>query len=237
MGKKHSSPLPALLGLAGAAAAYAFVIRPRVVQRWGASDEEVQASRPGDELIPRPRLASTRAITLQAPPEQVWPWLVQIGYQRAGWYSYDGLEEAADVADFVDGTTSARRIVPELQSLAPGDRILTHPGNGFTVDRVEPNRMLVLRARINPRTGQTADLDQPLDGDCYDVTWTFYLDQPAPCQTRLVTRFRADYPEVTWMKIASPAGLEPVIFLMERKMLLGIKERVEMDLLPCPEDA
>jgi hypothetical protein len=212
------------------AAGYTLVVRPRIVQRWGASDEEVSCRMPGDELVPDARLVSTRAITIQAPPEQVWPWLVQIGYQRAGWYSYDTFEEWADVANFVDGPSSSRRIVPELQNLRPGDWIYTHPDGGFLVDTVEPQRMLILRTQIHPRTGQTVDLNQPLDGATYRVSWAFQLSESGPGQTRLVIRFRAAYPSKTWLVVASPVVLEPVVFLMEQKMLKGIKERAESSL-------
>ncbi len=212
--------------LASAVAGYIYYVRPRIVQRWGATEEEAAAALPGDELIPHPRLASTRAITIQAGPEKVWAWLVQIGYGRAGWYSYDALEEAAGVAEFAGGKTSTREILPQFQTLAAGEQILTHAEGGFIVDRAEPAKLLVLRTKINARTGQTADLDQPLEGDVYSSSWAFYLNETEG-GTRLVARFRMDYPQVTWMQVVSPAVLEPVVFLMEQKMLKGIKERAE----------
>jgi hypothetical protein len=94
---------------------------------------------PLDELIHTPRVKTTRAITIQAPPQAVWPWIVQIGYGRAGWYSYDFLEQAVGAGDFVEGG-SAQRIVPELQNLKVGDVIPAAPAPylGVVVQVVEP---------------------------------------------------------------------------------------------------
>ena len=102
--------------------------------RWGATDEEVRRPMPGDDLLPD-AASTTRAITITAPPEQVWPWLAQLGYGRGGWYSYDWIDN--------DGQPSADRILPELQQLQVGDQILMLPGMGPRVREVEPNRYFV----------------------------------------------------------------------------------------------
>src|SRR5919201_6031965 len=81
--------------------------------RWGATDGEVRASMPGDELVPKASFNATRAITIQAPPERVWPWIVQMGYRRAGFYTYALLDNA--------GYESAARVVPEYQDPKVGD--------------------------------------------------------------------------------------------------------------------
>jgi len=230
--RPFSSCLTALAGfsalLGGLAAAYAYFVRPRIVQRWGASDEEVSGAMPGDAVLREARLQNTRAVTIEAPPEVVWAWLAQIGYGRAGWYSYDELEEAVGVAEFSDDGKSANQILPQFQEIKAGDQIPTHPGGGFIVDRAEPGRALVLRAKIDPRSGQTADLDEPLAGDLYSVTWAFRLEELEPGSTRLTTRFRVGYPvEAPLLRYGAPFALEPAAFVMERKMLLGIKERAE----------
>ena len=105
------------------AGAYALVFRPRML-RWGASDEEVRQPFPGAELVPGGQRGATMAVTIDAPPSRVWPWLVQMGYGRAGWYSYDQID--------MDGE-SADSILDEHQDLAEGDRMPTHPGGGFEV--------------------------------------------------------------------------------------------------------
>lgn len=117
-------------------AAYAKWIRPRQLT-WGARPEEVDRSLPGDDLVVRPTFNATRGISIQAPPEQVWPWLVQVGLGRAGWYSYDLLDNP--------GRRSSRRIIPELQHLAPGDIVPMGPGGqGLPVHALDPPRTMIL---------------------------------------------------------------------------------------------
>ncbi len=99
-------------------------------RRWGATPNEVAMAMPGDNLLPAPAGQTTRAVTIGAPPSAIWPWLVQIGYGRAGWYSYDRIDN--------DGRPSATRIVPELQELDAGDRIEMVPGMGPTVRWLDP---------------------------------------------------------------------------------------------------
>jgi hypothetical protein len=102
--------------------------------RWGATDEDVHRAMPGDDLIPN-AASTTRAIPVAAEPEQVWPWLVQLGYGRAGWYSYDWIDN--------DGWPSADRIIPELQTLKVGDQILMLPEMGPRIRGIQPNRYVV----------------------------------------------------------------------------------------------
>ncbi|MDP4510066.1 hypothetical protein [Nonomuraea turcica] len=130
----------ALLGQAAGLVAYAMFVRPRLL-RWGATREEVHDPLPGDAAIPLPHIVATRAITIDAPPEAVWPWLVQMGgYTRAGWYGYDAIDNG--------GMPSARRIIPELQKLDVGDLLLTsRSGTGYRVELVERERALVLAIR------------------------------------------------------------------------------------------
>jgi hypothetical protein len=167
--------------------------------RWGATGEDVRRSMPGDEVIPGAH-STTRAITIQAAPEEVWPWLVQIGYGRAGWYSYDWIDN--------DGRPSADRIVPEFQQLRVGDQIVMVPGMGPRVRAVEANRWI-------------------LSGDEETGTWCLALYPAADGITRLVSRWRQDWPitpaTLFWILISDPGA-----FLMERKMLKGIKERAEL---------
>src|SRR2546422_155339 len=103
----------AVAGL-GALGLYFRVLRPMQL-RWGATDDEVQRALPGDDNVPQPTFNATRAVTVDAQPEEIWPWLIQIGAGRAGWYSYDLLDNL--------GHPSAERIIPEFQQLAVGDLI------------------------------------------------------------------------------------------------------------------
>ncbi len=175
---------------------YQFLLRPRMA-RWGATDEEVDRAMPGDELL-EDAGSVTRAITIAARPELIWPWLVQIGFGRAGWYSYDWIDN--------DGRPSADRIVPELQDLRVGDRVLMAPEMGPTVRMIDPNRHLLC----------AGDRD----------TWCLGLYPVDDRRTRLVSRWREHWPRtpatIFWLLISEPGS-----FIMERKMLLGIKARAE----------
>ena len=186
--------------------AYLLVIRPWHL-RWGATDEEVSQPMPGDGIVEHPHLNATRAITIEAPPEAVWQWLVQMGQGRAGFYTYDRIENLASM-----NIHSADRILPEFQHLEVGDIIPTDPnGEGFTITALEPNRSLVMVAGT-PRMGH--------------VSVATVLEPVDERSTRLATRLRARF------SLAS-AGLpfflifDPGDFVMMRKMLLGIKERAE----------
>jgi hypothetical protein len=176
---------------------YRFAVQPWQ-HRWGATDEELRRVMPGDEVISQAN-STTRAITIGATPAKVWPWLVQIGYGRAGWYSYDWIDN--------DGRPSADRIVPEFQDLGVGDQILMVPGMGPRVRALEPNRWL-------------------LSGDEETGTWCLALYPTLDGSTRLVSRWRQDWPitpaTAFWILISDPGA-----FVMERKMLKGIKERAE----------
>ncbi len=196
------------LGLAaGGAAAFAlyrWVIRPWHL-RWGATDEEARRAMPGDDLVPKPDIAFTRAITINAPARTVWPWLVQMGYRRAGWYSYDRFDN--------DGI-HVHRIIPELQTLAVGDVMLTGPGGGFRVEAIEPGRLLVLK------------IDRASVGQDLDMSCVITLDPIDEQHTRLLLRLRSRFnglAEKVWGRVLFDAG----DFVMMRKMLLGIQERAE----------
>jgi hypothetical protein len=188
--------LAGVLAAAAVLAVYRVAVQPWQ-HRWGATDEEVAAALPGDGIIPE-AACTTRAIAIAAPPERVWPWLVQLGYDRAGWYSYDWIDN--------DGRPSADRIRPELQDLRVGDQILMVPGMGPRVRELVPGQHL-------------------LAGDAEAGTW-YLAVRPAPGGSRLVSRWRIDgrlTPATAfWILLSDPGA-----FIMERRMLKGIKARAE----------
>ena len=98
----------------------------------------------GDEAVLRPRYRYTQAVTIRAPAEEVWEWLVQVGYRRAGWYNIDAVNRLAAPDYFIDGRGSSTRIHPELQDLKVGDSIFLVPALGMQVTALEPGRLLVL---------------------------------------------------------------------------------------------
>jgi hypothetical protein len=160
----------------------------------------------GDDIITDARAQLTHAAVIDAPPADVWPWLLQMGCQRAGWYSWDVLDNA--------GVQSARRIIPELQQLAVGDVLPARPtgDEGFEVRRIVPERALVLGGASPRWTG----------------TWAFVLEPVGASanRTRLITRYRAAYPPSPRMSLLLPV-LAAVHAFMERKQLRSIKQRAE----------
>lgn len=203
-------------GAAGAAAVavYLFLFRPWHL-RWGADLDELTRPLPGDELVPQPKQISTRAITIQASAADIWPWLAQVGQGRGGFYSYDWLENliGCDIHN-------ANRILPEHQQIAVGDKVRLGPEGYpfYTVAAVEPERYLLLRA------GELEQESPPVE----DV-WLFYLDEITPGVTRLIARNRRDYEPSLGNWLVWQVITEPLHFLMEQKMLRGIKGRVEQE--------
>lgn len=177
---------------------YTWVIRPWHL-RWGATDDEVTRRMPGDEYISDAGQA-TRAISIDADPEDVWPWLVQLGYDKAGWYSYDWIDN--------DGQPSADRILPEHQHLEPGDKILMMPDMGFVVRQVDEPRSIVSVLE---------------DGS---TSWSLGLYPDNGHGTRLVSRWRPHF-DTTPATLFMSALADPGTFIMEQKMLRTIRDRVE----------
>lgn len=138
---------PALVDLrllaAGATGAAVVATARRRYLRWGATDQEMATALPGDDLLTEVGLTATRAITIRAGAEQVWPWLAQLGQARGGFYSYDFLENQVGCH-----ITSAERIVPQWQAVAVGDPVHLHPEVALTVALAEPGRALVWRGRV-----------------------------------------------------------------------------------------
>jgi hypothetical protein len=196
-----------------AVAGYVALARPRIL-RWGATDDEAVGPLPGDELVPAPRSSSTRAIDIGAPATDVWPWLVQMGQDRGGLYSYDWLENLIGLRFH-----SADRPHPEWE-LEVGDVVRLTPedqgGLGPTVVAKDPPHALVL-AGLPPR-GE--------GDDGLRVSWAFVVRAGAE-GSRLLVRWRSSYPPGLAADLANRWLLEPVHFVMERKMLLGIRDRAE----------
>lgn len=188
--------------------------------RWGATPAEVQQAMPGDELVPDPLLGYTRAITIQAPVECVWPWVIQLGQGRGGFYSYDGLENIARC-----DIHSANRILPDLQHPQIGDLVRLGPKGYpcFAIAAIETNRTLALLS-ADPQSGQPVAYRAQAEKGYSIATWQFVLQPSGARLTRLLVRQRlACSPDLAWVWRLT----EPVGFVMERKMMLGIRQRAE----------
>lgn len=194
--RRGRAPRPAAMAGVAATLLYALAVRPWMLH-WGATASESDAALPGDELAPLPGSGPTRAVTVDAPPARVWPWLAQVGMDRGGFYSYALLENLAGCR-----VTNASRIHPEWQHRDIGEKVMLHPLVGLEVGLFEPGRTLVL-------TGWGAFVLQPIEGG----------------RTRLLARAhgRGGVLERAYNALL----MEIPHFLMERRMLLGIKQRAE----------
>jgi hypothetical protein len=195
------------LALAAAVAAYAAIVRPWMLA-WGASGPERSGPLPGDDVVPDARYATTRAVTIDAPPERIWPWLVQMGQDRAGFYTHNWLERLLR-----SGIRDVDVVHPEWQSLAVGDLMRTNHDiggkpMGWPVAIVDPLRSLVVRSRSMPAG-----------------TYAFVLRQIDEGHTRLLVRDRAAWRIREWLFAA--LIYEPLHAYMETGLIRGLKQRAE----------
>lgn len=235
-----------VVGTAAAVAAAAGMVAGRgLYGRWGVDPIASTRSLPGDDLVTRTDAVDTRVVDIDAPVDRVWPWLVQMGYGRAGWYSYDVLDM---------DEPSALAIEQRWQSLAVGDVMPTHPGGGFVVKVLDPPHAMVLyldRAMVEeqeraakdaPDAGATgvatattnvratsAYLGQAVQGD-FAASWAFALESREGGGTRLIERFRVrmEVPDKAQPFLRpARAFLGFGVFVMTRRQMLGIKDRAE----------
>lgn len=185
--------------------AYLLAIRSSQL-RWGATPEEVCRGMPGDELMQNPAFLATRAITIEGSPQQIWPWLAQMGYQRAGFYGYDLIENVGSVR----GIRSAATIVPSLQNPKPGDRLPLSAVAHLVFGPIVPNRYLIWRSDAEPADGVFTWALYPLDGR----------------RTRLVSRVRLRY-HWTPPSLALDIFTEFADHAAVPAILTGVKDRVE----------
>ena len=203
--KKFFKFIGILAGLAVIAVIVTIALIPWM-DRWGATDDEVAASFSGDELVLTPRIVYTRAVTVNASPEEIYPWLVQMGAEKGGMYSYSWFETNLLRCELIN----ADRIHAEWQGLKVGDKVKMCPGTwgppAYEAGLMEPNRAIVLG---HQEKGTWSDV------------WQFILIPQADGTTRLIARGRDTKTGTIW------DVMRPGQFVMERGMLLGIKERAE----------
>jgi hypothetical protein len=184
----------------------AIVLLMPLMDRWGASPQEISASLPGDELVPSPNIGYTRGISIEASPEQIYPWIVQIGAGKGGWYSYDWFETNVLRCQ----NSNADRIHEEWQDLKLGDKVRMCPDENmppaYLVAGMDPDKAIVLGHQENDR---------------WVEVWQFVLVPQEDGSTRLVIRSRSEMGGWFWNII------RPGEFIMMRGMLQGIKDRAE----------
>ncbi len=200
----------------GAASIAASIVSSPVIRpwysKWGATRIDVNMPLPGDDLVANPALESTRAITIQAPASTIWPWLVQLGQGRGGFYSYQRLENliGSDIHN-------ADSIVPEYQDLKVGDQVrISREGPAFEVAAVERDSTLILRGDMPNEEGKPGIW-----------IWAFFLNPVDEQTTRLILRTRLDYESSLGNRLMWRGFVDPISFNMERKMFQGIKARAE----------
>jgi proline iminopeptidase len=201
---------------------YRSTLQPRLAA-WGASEDETRASLPGDDVLPVGVTTSTMATTIDASPAAVWPWLVQMGCGRAGWYSYDRLDNGS--------RPSAEQIVPEWQRVSLGDHVPADPSERgrfwFTIEGIYPERALILRASVDLRTGLAYDPSRGHPAAYSDSTWTFALREMPGSRTRLLARTRGQASPL-WRAV--PLNLVvglPSHVLMQTRQFRNLKRRAE----------
>jgi len=201
----HAKNKALILTIAGAAAAFAAYykfLRPRH-SSWGATQLEVDDYYAGDELVPNAIHNATHAITIDAPPEMVWPWFVQLGQDKGGFYSYTALENLLGCE-----MKNAQEIHPEWQNLKLGDSVMFHP-------KAPAQPILILEERRHMVIGQVNDF-----------VWGFHLTPLPYAKTRLVVRALSRRKSL-FARAFDIAFWEPAHFVMERKMMLTIKGLAE----------
>jgi hypothetical protein len=222
--------LYALAGGSISAEVVAYLLwRPRML-RWGATAEEASEPLPGDDRTPHPRVQSTRAVTIDAPPEQVWPWLMQMGIGRAGFYTHDWVERLLFHARYVEGRYSATRIHPELPPLTVGDTVPMGGGVFAPVFEVEPYRHLVAQETfvLRPLPGRKTRLITRYRGMGFVSPAAHAIRSDAGPVPRLIRFAVVHVPGVNLaLRALDFFAADPLHHYMETGMLTGIKARVE----------
>ena len=179
---------------------------------WGASAAEIGRPMAGDELNSDPSFLATRAITIEGSPEEIWPWLLQMGYGRAGFYGYDLLENAGSP----EGLKSADEILPRFQHFVVGDEVPISAVVSMAFHAIEPDRHLIWVGSDTPNPGAFTWALYPLDGN----------------RTRLLSRIRWTYHSTSVTILVLELFTEFADHIAVRKILQGVKQRVERDIEP-----
>lgn len=177
--------------------------------KWGATVAEMNLAIPGDEIVSQPGWEYTQAISIRAPVAQIWPWLVQIGQGRGGFYSFEFLENMIGCEIY-----NANQIIPEFQNLQVGDSIKLHPkAPGIPVVLVE-----------SPSAIASGIHDEKMIGAS---SWSFLLRETDAQNTRLIARFRSSYSPTAFNIALNRIFVQPASLFMQKRMLIGIQQRVE----------
>lgn len=208
-------------GAGMAAGIYGCWVRPRLM-RWGATAEEVAGPYPGADLVPEGKRSPTMAVTIEASPGQAWPWLVQMGWDRGGWYSWDLLDNA--------GRPSATEVHAQWQDVAVGDQLsfwaLGRRMDAYRVGVLEPDRFLGLYGYADLR-GRWLDPKGPRPASYMEAIWGFLLNELPDGRTRLVVSGYQTFRPRWIERLAADWLLLPVSWVMQARMLAVLKRNIE----------
>lgn len=201
-------------------AAIYFIFIRSLILRMGVTDEELKMPMPGDDLVASPSMEYSQAITINAPREVVWAYLIQVGYKRAGWYNWDFINGSLVKDYFYENNRSADRIIPELQKLKQGDMIYLAPPLGLDVSELKDNESMLLTGTENGK---------------YIIAWSYLLKELEEDKTRLYVRWSSELPGGMALKIFNLFVTEPGgVGIQQRQMLRGIKIRAESECAAAP---
>ena len=220
---------------AGMGVAYLMQLRSQY-RTWGLLPGDDERGMSGDDLVPNADVIETRFIDIDAPPDEVWPWLAQLGYGRGGWYSFEAIDRPWSPGGGAMGE-SADTILDEFQDLAEGDLVPTHEQGGFVARVVEPGEALVLflddtmvREQVDElvadRAGEEAAEGFDMEMPPYRASWAFTLEDRPGDRTRLMERLRFEV-EASDAQMKARPLLELGVFMLMRSQMEGIKQRAE----------
>jgi len=227
VGRSHDTVRDMGAGLIGALGILLDLATPFLRRRrshWGLDAETAARPYPGDDRIPNPAWSWTHGIELDAPPEQVWPWVAQIGQDKGGFYSYQFLENLVGC-----DIQNADRIHPEWATVSPGDELRLHPrAPTVPIVAVEPGRWFLAHADSKASKEETPAASAL---EWIAVSWLFFLEPLPGGRTRFISRFRSGYSGASLRQrlMYGPYLTESIGFVMDRRMLLGVKQRVEAE--------
>jgi len=212
-------------GICGASLMFVLIILPFMrskLRKWGSTEKELTRELPGDDLIKEMKGWYNHAVTINAAPADVWPWILQLGQNKGGFYSYELLENIVG-----SKIRNVDKIVPEFQDTAVGDRVMMTPKAApYILNAIDPGRAFILRLRVNLENNETVGADEPLPEKYQDGSWLFFLEETSEGVTRMITRSRNDWNQSKTNTFFY--GLFGVIsIVMDRKLLKGIKKRAE----------
>jgi hypothetical protein len=220
-------------GAAGVAVMVAALLTPfdrGERSRWGAAAEAARGPYPGDELVPEPRWGWTHGIEVRVPAADVWPWVAQVGADRGGFYSYQWLENLIGCQ-----VRNAATIHPEWAARQGGELRLHPEAPPLRIVTVQPGRALVaymapVHAMSSAQQGESLGPGATIrkKDRWMTASWLFLVEAAGPGRCRVISRYRCGTSgDISSRLRFGPALVEPVSFAMDRRMLIGIKQRAE----------